>query len=257
MLIAHGITDTGRVRKSNEDALFWSVELGLFVVADGMGGHNAGEVASQLAVDTLRAFIEKTEADADSTMPYGLDTRISADGNRLATAIRLANTHVFHTSESRPDYSGMGTTVVAALVRDEVATFAGVGDSRLYSWLGGDLIQLTEDDSWVARIRREHPDVTDEMIASNPMRHVLTNVIGGNADTPVDIAERTLQDRELLMLCSDGLYGPLEGDALGGLMPREAGDQDLEALATRLVTAALDAGSRDNVTVLLVQYRAG
>jgi PPM family protein phosphatase len=256
MLIAHGITDTGRVRKANEDAIFWSVDLGLFVVADGMGGHNAGEVASQLAVETLRGFIVKTEEDTDSTMPYGLDMRMSSDGNRLATAIRLANTHVFQTSQSRPDYSGMGTTVVAALVRDRVATFAGVGDSRIYSWLGGDLTQLTEDDSWVTRIRRDHPAVTDEMIASNPMRHVLTNVIGANADTPVDVGERTLEDGELLVLCSDGLYGPLEGDALRELLPQEAGGVDLEALAARLVTAALDGGSRDNVTVLLVQYRA-
>jgi PPM family protein phosphatase len=257
MLTAYGITDTGRVRKANEDALFWSVELGLFVVADGMGGHNAGEVASQLAVDTLRAFIVKSDQDAESTMPYGLDARMSSDGNRLATAIRLANTHVFQTSQSRPDYSGMGTTVIAALVRDGVATFAGVGDSRLYSWLDGELTPLTEDDSWVARIRREYPAVTDEMIASNPLRHVLTNVIGANADTPVDVGQRTLQDGELLMLCSDGLYGPLEGGPLRGLLPARAGDVDLEALTARLVTAALDAGSRDNVTALLVHYRAG
>lgn len=257
MLTAHGITDTGRVRKSNEDALFWSLDLGLFVVADGMGGHNAGEVASQLTVDTIQDFIVKTRADTECTMPFGIDTRLSWHGNRLSTAIRLANTHVHHTGLTSPECSGMGTTVAAALVLDGHMTYAGVGDSRIYSWLDGELTQLTVDDSWITRIRAEHPDITDEMIAANPLRHVLTNVIGANDDTPVTIGERALADGELLLLCSDGLYGPLEGDALPGLLPRSPDVADLAALAGQVVTAALDAGSRDNVTLLLVQYRAG
>jgi PPM family protein phosphatase len=250
MLTAYGITDTGRVRQTNEDALFWSVDLGLFIVADGMGGHNAGEVASQLAVDTLRDCIMKSEAVAASA-PSGAD----ADGSladRLETGIQLANTHVFNASQTNPDYSGMGTTVVAALVRGDALTYAGVGDSRVYSYLDGTLTQLTVDDSWVTRIRAEHPDITDEMIASNPLRHVLTNVIGAHADTPVDVDERTLTDGELLLLCSDGVYGPLEGDTLRALLAEPV---DLRVMAERMITAALDAGSRDNVTVLLVRYQ--
>lgn len=254
MLTAYGLTDRGRVRQTNEDALFWDAGLGIFVVADGMGGHNAGEVASQLAVDTVRDFLVKTEHDSDATMPFGIDVRLSAQGNRLATAIRLANTHVFHAAQTNPIYAGMGTTIAAALVRDAELTYAGVGDSRVYAYREKELTQLTVDDSWVARIRAEHPGITDEMLASNRLRNVLTNVIGANAETPVEVGERPLQDGDLLLLCSDGMYGPLESSGAIAALMAESGD--LPSLAERLVTAALDAGSRDNVTVLLVQFRA-
>jgi PPM family protein phosphatase len=253
MLTAHGITDKGRVRKANEDALYWSVDLGIFIVADGMGGHNAGEIASQLAVDTLQDFITRSGRDADITMPFGIDPTLSLDANRLGTAVRLANTHVFNASQTNPAYAGMGTTIAAALVRDDVMSYAGVGDSRVYSYFDGELTQLTVDDSWVTRIRAEHPDITDEMVAANPLRHVLTNVIGANADTAVVVQERRLRDGELLLLCSDGVCGPLDSSAMSALLSQPA---DLPTLADRLLTAALDAGSRDNVTVLLVSFRA-
>jgi serine/threonine protein phosphatase PrpC len=252
MLAAHGITDTGRVRKSNEDALYWSTELGLFIVADGMGGHNAGEVASQLTVDTIRDYIVRGESDPDTTMPFGIDPALSIEANRVATAIRLANTHVFSTSEANPSYSGMGTTVCVVLIRGDRMTFAGVGDSRIYSWLNGSLRQLTLDDSWVERIRAEHPDISEDALASNPLRHVLTNVIGAKPDTEVRVEERTLADGEVLMLCSDGLYGPLDTASLTALMNKTG---PLETRAQAMLVAALDGGSRDNATVLLVEYR--
>jgi serine/threonine protein phosphatase PrpC len=151
MLSAHGVTDTGRVRTTNEDALFWDVGLGLFVIADGMGGHNAGEVASQLCVDIVREFIAKSETDTDATMPYGVNAQLSQEGNRVATALKLANATVFATSQANPSYSGMGTTAAVAVIRDGRLTFAGIGDSRIYSWLNGQLTQLTQDDSWVER----------------------------------------------------------------------------------------------------------
>lgn len=253
MLSAHGITDTGRVRSSNEDALFWSTALGLFIVADGMGGHNAGEVASQLTVDTIRDYIARAETDPDTTMPFGIDPALSMTGNRVATAIRLANTHVFSTSEANPAYAGMGTTVCVALIREDRMTFAGVGDSRIYSWLNGTLTQLTQDDSWVERLRAEHPHLSEDDLASNPLRHVLTNVIGARPDTDVRVEERTLTNGELLLLCSDGLYGPLDTATLTACLRKET---PLDVKAQELLLAALDAGSRDNATVLLVQYHA-
>lgn len=253
MLAAHGVTDTGRVRKINEDALFWSLELGLFLVADGMGGHNAGEVASQLAVETIRDFIAKSAADADATMPFGIDPRLSDDGNRVATAIRLANANVFNAAEANPAYAGMGTTAAMALVKDDRATFAGVGDSRIYSLLDSELTQLTLDDSWVERIRAENPGITEDVLQANPLRHVLTNVVGARPETEVRVQERTMSDGELLLLCSDGLYGPLQTDVLRSLM---AEPLDVQTKARKLLTAALDAGSRDNVTALIIEYRA-
>src|SRR5688500_6605728 len=253
MLSAYGLTDTGRVRKTNEDAMFWDLGLGLFVVADGMGGHNAGEVASQLCVDVVREFLNKSETDSDATMPYGVNAELSHVGNRVATALKLANATVFATSQANPSYSGMGTTVAVAVIRGDTLTFAGVGDSRIYSWLNGELTQLTQDDSWVARMKAENPGISQEALDSTPLRHVLTNVIGANPETAVRVHERRLAEGEVLLMCSDGLYGPLDTPSLAGLM---AEPTDLEQKAQKLLLSALDAGSRDNATVLLVEYRA-
>jgi serine/threonine protein phosphatase PrpC len=253
MLSAHGVTDTGRVRTTNEDALFWDVGLGLFVIADGMGGHNAGEVASQLCVDVVREFIAKSETDTEATMPYGVNAQLSQEGNRVATALKLANATVFATSQANPSYSGMGTTAAVAVIRDGRLTFAGIGDSRIYSWLNGQLTQLTQDDSWVERMKLEHPGISQAVLDSTPLRHVLTNVIGANPETVVRVQERRLEDGEVLIICSDGLYGPLDGAPLAALMAEPA---SLEQKAQKLLLSALDAGSRDNATVLLVQFRS-
>ena len=116
MLRAHGISDLGTTRKTNEDSLFSDETLGLFVVADGMGGHAAGEVASRLAVEAVEGFIRRSQADREFSWPYGIDASLGYDGNRLRTAISLANRRVFRAAESHDDYTGMGSTVVAALV---------------------------------------------------------------------------------------------------------------------------------------------
>lgn len=253
MISAFGVTDTGRVRKTNEDALFWDLSLGLFIVADGMGGHNAGEVASQLCVDVVREFMSKSEIDSDATMPYGVNAELSQIGNRVATALKLANATVYATSQANPSYSGMGTTATVAVIRGDMLTFAGVGDSRIYSWLDGRLAQLTQDDSWVERMKAENPGISQEALDSTPLRHVLTNVIGANPETVVRVNDRRLVSGEVLLLCSDGLYGPLDGPSLEALM---AEPTNLEEKAQKLLLAALDAGSRDNATVLLVEYRA-
>ena len=253
MLSAYGVTDTGRVRQTNEDALFWDMGLGLFIVADGMGGHNAGEVASQLCVDVVREFLSKSETDSDATMPYGVNAELSHVGNRIATALKLANATVFATSQANPSYSGMGTTATVAVIRGDTLTFAGVGDSRIYSWSNGELTQLTQDDSWVERMKAENPGISQEALDSTPLRHVLTNVIGANPETAVHVHERRLHDGEVLLMCSDGLYGPLDGPTLKALM---AEPTNLEQKAQKLLVSALDAGSRDNATVLLVEYRA-
>jgi serine/threonine protein phosphatase PrpC len=146
LLSAHGATHPGR-RASNEDALLVDAGLGLFLVADGMGGHKAGEVAARLTIETIHEFIAHSGDARDLTWPYGVRPELSVDGNRLRTAVRLANTRVLDVSEDRAEYAGMGTTVVAALAREHRLTFVGVGDSRVYLWRRGALAQLTEDDS--------------------------------------------------------------------------------------------------------------
>jgi len=149
MISSHGQTDTGRRRTLNEDAI--SAHDNLFIVCDGMGGRKAGEVASQLALDVIAAFVKRSGEDPEITWPYGFSRDASFDGNRLRTAIKLANRAVFRKAASSEDYTGMGTTVAATIIskkRPHMMTYAHVGDSRLYLIRAGVILQLTRDDSW-------------------------------------------------------------------------------------------------------------
>jgi PPM family protein phosphatase len=254
MITAHGITHPGQVRPANEDALHWSIAEGVFVVADGMGGHQAGEVASQLAIETVRTFLETSRADSDLTWPYGFNPEVSYNANRLLTAVRLANRRIFHAGEEQPQHAGMGTTIVAGIIEQGHLAFCSVGDSRLYLFgADGSLAQLSHDDSWVATVLAHEPGMDEAALAQHPMRHVLTNVVGARDETEVEVGERTLADGDLLLLCSDGLHGTI-GDA--GLRAAVAAGGDVVAIAERLVNAALEKHASDNVTALVVQYHA-
>jgi protein phosphatase len=251
MLAAHGITHVGLVRKLNEDAMFWDIGLGVFIVADGMGGHSAGEVAAQLAVETVRGFVVRTQEPDDCTWPYGIDPSLSLNGNRLMTAMKLANARIFKTSEAREAYTGMGTTTVAALVEDGQVTFSGVGDSRIYSFRDGRIEQLTQDDSWVAEVLSKDPGMTPEALVDNPLRNVLTNVVGAREQTTVEVGSRTLSNGEMLMFCSDGLHGLVDDPTIAAIM---GASSDLTVIAEQLIGQALEKGGRDNVTALVVKY---
>jgi protein phosphatase len=250
---AFGVTDAGRVRKSNEDTFLAEPALRLFAVADGMGGHNAGEVASRLAVEALGGFIRRSAADTDFSWPYGLDRTLSFDANRLRTAILLANRRVFRAAENTDDYNGMGTTLVAMLIDGGRVSVGHAGDSRLYHFSKGQLDQVTRDDSWAASILAQDPSLKAEDIARHPMRNVLTNVIGARDGVEVHLADRDLRGGDVLLLCTDGLHGSLDTAAIAGIL---ASARDPESAARTLVTAALDRGSRDNVTALVVRYEA-
>ena len=249
-LTAYGVTHPGRVRPNNEDALLWDAPGGLFVVADGMGGHQAGEVASRMAVETVQSFLEASRGDHDLTWPFGFDPAISMNANRLVTAVRLANRKVFQAGEDKPDLAGMGTTIVVALVDGETLTFCGVGDSRIYLLSGSVLQQITHDDSWVATVLARDPEFDRAQLAHHPMRHVLTNVLGAREDTDVEVGERPLRKGEQLLLCSDGLYGGLDDAAMQILLSSPGG---LNELGDRLVATSLERGGTDNITVVLVR----
>lgn len=251
MFTAHGASHPGKVRKINEDSWRVDPDLGVFLVADGMGGHNAGEVASEMAVETILSFMRRTYEGDDVTWPYGIDPKLSFEGNRMMTAIRLGNRRVFKAAESRDELSGMGTTVVSAMVDGDRLVFAGVGDSRIYLFTGGHLIQLTRDDSWVATLRAGDP--SGDLAAKHPMRHVLTNVVGAREHVDLDVLERPLADGDMLLLCSDGLHGELEDETIAAIMKEGAG---VEATAEKLVNAALDKRAPDNITALVVKYSA-
>lgn len=253
MIRAFGVSDAGRVRKTNEDKFVSDPRIGLFAVADGMGGHKAGEVAAQLAIEAITGFLSRSDKDYDVTWPYGIDDNLSFDGNRLRTAIFLANRKVFRAAESSDDYGGMGTTVVGVLVSGRHASIGSVGDSRVYLLANRRLEQITTDDSWAATILSQDPNMRAEDIAQHPMRNVLTNVLGGRPTVDVHVTERVLVGGEVLLLCSDGVHGVLEPEAIRDVLE---GTHDENAAAQKIVDMALDAGSRDNVTALVIRYEA-
>lgn len=244
-LQAFGVTEVGPVRRTNEDCFVCDGDLRLFVVADGMGGHAAGEVAARIAVESIVNFIRRSHETADFSWPYGIDPNLSYDGNRLKTAVALANRRIHRMAESHDDYLGMGTTAVCALLSDTQLTVAHVGDSRLYVLAGTELTALTEDDSWAATVLG-----SKAAEAGSAIRHVLTNVLGARPDTQVHLLERERRAGEALLLCSDGLHGAVPHEQLTAIMsaPGDAAGQ-----AQQLVDAALACGSRDNITAVVVR----
>jgi protein phosphatase len=232
-LAAHGVTHPGR-RTTNEDAFLVDPQRGLFVIADGMGGHNAGEVASSLAVKTIGEFL------ADGT-PASL--------NVLDEALRLANDHILTVAGEKPDYTGMGTTVAAVYVRDREAFYAHAGDSRVYLWHNGELTQLTRDDSWVAAAMNGVRDDARE-IEQHPMRHVLTKVVGLRPELQPSVAECPFVVGDVLLLCSDGVHGAVSDERLEKLL---ASRKAVEAVAESVVREALAHGATDNVTAIVVR----
>ena len=250
MLRAYGVTDKGRVRPVNEDC--WAVDdsSNLCVVADGMGGHNAGEVAARIAVDAVVQFLA-SDSTAVADWPFGFDPSLSYAGNRLRTAIHLAHVQVLRAAVASNQYSGMGTTVVAAVVDGNRLSVGHVGDSRLYLLAGDRIRQLTHDDSWMASQLAADPAADMTHLLDHPMRHALTNVVGGSRNTDVHVVEEILRGGELLLLSTDGVHGELEDDRIEQLM-LDSGD--LKAAAAGLVAAALARGSRDNCTAVVARY---
>jgi protein phosphatase len=240
------------VRRTNEDAWFTDEALGLLVVADGMGGHAAGEVASRLAVEAVVGFIRRTSEDDEHSWPYGIDSHLSLNANRLRTAVHLANRRVFREAESHDDYTGMGTTIVAALLAHGVLSIAHVGDSRLYHAANGQLLQLTIDDSWAATVLGQNP-LDSASVEHHAMRHVLTNVLGARDQTDIHIQERPVAAGELLLLCTDGLHGSMDDRLIHEVLRRH---ETVERTAEALVRTALGQGSRDNVTALVATWEA-
>jgi serine/threonine protein phosphatase PrpC len=243
-------THAGSVRATNEDVVLWDPDLGLAAVADGMGGHNAGEIASRMAVDAVQSFLKQTAAAGDDiTWPFGFDPALSFSANRLRTAIKLANVRV-HRAAEEPDYTGMGTTIVAALVEGSRVTYSGVGDSRIYVWRGSEIVQLTADDSWIVLLQKES-GLAPSAFVRHPMRHVLTSVIGARADVTVTVQDRLLVDGETLVLCTDGLHGALPDSMISDALRAEP---DLERAAAALVETAVRSDGSDNVSILLARH---
>ncbi len=246
-----GLSDRGLRRHHNEDEFLVRDDLGLYVVADGMGGHAAGEVAADLAVHEVERVVDGTRAFDGDTWPDDWNTRLSVNGNRLVRAIVSAHRKVTGAVEGDAGLRGMGATIVAALAdtrRGEV-TIAHVGDSRAYLHRSGSTDLLTSDHSWV------HEQVvagllSEEAARNHPLKNVVTRALGGSQEPAVDIAERSLRAADLFLLCSDGLNTMLSDDEIGALL---ASGGKLAEIGNRLVADANRRGGVDNITVILLR----
>jgi protein phosphatase len=251
VLRARGITDKGRVRATNEDCFAVDEALQLLVVADGLGGHNAGEVASHLVVDSVVDHVRTASNGGPHEWPYGFDHARTEMANVLRSAVHAANMRILEAALNSNDLAGMGTTVVAAVIRRGILSVTHVGDSRAYVLANGSLRRLTQDDSWVADVLANDPTADPVALQNHPMRNALTNVVGTQPRTEVHITEEPLQGGELIVLTTDGVHGVLNDSQIEQLL-NAARDQQLGA--SSLVEAAMFRGSRDNVTAVVAQY---
>jgi protein phosphatase len=236
---AFAVSDKGCVRSNNEDYCLIEPELGLYVLADGMGGAKAGERASRLAVDTVAEIVHSAPR---------LDSQV------LLRAVEEANRRVLAASRSDPELEGMGTTLVAALDLSDGFAIASVGDSRAYVLDDAGFRAITDDQTWVNEVGRPL-GLDEESLRNHPMRHVLTMAIGASAPLSVNYYSVPLRPGALVLLSSDGLHGVLEPAYLEEIL-RRARSGDLEEGCRELVAAAKEAGGPDNVTVVLVRKSA-
>lgn len=240
-------SDIGRIRLVNEDRA-WAALLPsgvtAAIVADGMGGHQAGDVASQLAVDTFREAMQSVRSDMTAEQAK----------TALCQAILQANEAVFDLASKHDHYRNMGTTVVAALLFEGSAVIGHIGDSRAYKVRDGGLIRLTEDHTLVNELAKSG-QISPEEAANHPRRNVLTRALGTDREVEVDLKGFFWKPGDLLLLCSDGLYTMVSEEEMRDTMTAE--DLDLEGKADRLIELALEAGGDDNVTVLLIEYESG
>jgi protein phosphatase len=244
-------TDPGLRRTSNEDSYSTRADVGLFVVADGMGGHVAGEVASRVAVEAIEAFIEETAgADKNRTWPFPFDPALSLEANRLKAAFRLANRRIASAIADSQDLRGMATTASAVLVGRTSASVGHVGDSRVYVLRQGKLAQITHDHSWVEEQVRAGT-LTPSAARQHPWRNVVTRALSGGEDPEVDVTEVTPVPGERYLLCSDGLFGVVADERIAEILS-QAG-VTLEGISRALVDAANQAGGPDNITALILE----
>ncbi len=241
-----GFTDPGKVRKNNEDNYWVDEEAGLLIVADGMGGHAAGEVASQMAVDVIREQVSRGLKTGKIPAVGQKPPHLSERAHLLTAALHMANEMIFAAAERQADKRGMGTTIVAALVDAASFAVAHVGDSRLYLYRAGGLRQITRDHSLVAE-QVAKGLMTEAEAEKSEIKNVLTRALGISPSVEIDADEYPLKPDDVLMLCSDGLCRMADdaviADALSGL-------NNPSEMCHNLVQLAVERGGKDNVTVV-------
>jgi len=245
-----GQTDVGRKRSHNEDNFAIFAEYGLYVVADGMGGHASGEIASKMAVDTLREFFASTADDPERTWPYKMDRAKGYEENRLITGIKLSNLRIYEQAQRSAKQRGMGTTLVALFAVEDGIYLAHVGDSRVYRVRTGSIEQLTEDHSLLNDYKKMKR-LTEEEIANFPHKNVIVRALGMKDTVKVDTRFEQPRAGDTLLLCSDGLCGPVTDEEILNVIQST---QDLPEVTKRLIDAANENGGPDNVTCVVARW---
>lgn len=249
-LTCGALTDVGRKRAHNEDTYFSDAALGIFVVADGMGGHAAGELASKTATDNIEEFVRRYHEDPSITWPFGFDKRLNAETNAMVTGIRVGNIAIYNLQQERAELQGMGTTVACIQITDDLTVaFAHVGDSRVYRLRKGEFEQCTRDHSWVNE-QLTRGLITEEEAKNHRFRNVITRALGYKTDMPIDVKIEQAQLGDTYLLCSDGLNGMITDDQMSLLLQTTP---DLQECAQKLIDAANAEGGIDNITVIVVR----
>jgi protein phosphatase len=244
-------TDPGLKRTHNEDFFSLIEDEQLFMVADGMGGHACGEVASKMAADVVKEFYVRSKDD-DATWPYKMDKALGYLENRLVVGVKLANQRIFEAAARDMRLKGMGTTVVMGQVSGDKLYVAHVGDSRCYRVRGDVVKQVTRDHSLLEDYKDARPDMSDEEQRKFPHKNVITRALGMREVVQVDVHAEDIEDGDVFLFCSDGLSGMVEDKRIGQTVK---GAGDLEQAVANLVEAANQAGGNDNITVLALECR--
>ena len=248
-----GNTNVGMKRTANEDSLYLIPSQNLYMVADGMGGHASGEVASQLAVETVAKFYQETAEDEEITWPFKMDKDKEYQENRLITGVKLANRQIFESAAEQPRLKGMGTTIVLTHFSNGGVYVVHVGDSRVYRVRGSQLTQVTEDHSLLNDYIKMK-ELTAEEIENFPHKNVIVRALGMKETVQVDSMFEIPQNRDIYLLCSDGLSGMIDDDTI--LQTVVEFREDLEACCNKLIERANANGGTDNVTVVLGEFVA-
>jgi PPM family protein phosphatase len=247
-ITAAALSDPGCKREHNEDRLWMNVDSGLFVLADGMGGERCGEVAAELAIRAVKEYLAQTERSDSGVWPFGFDFDLDPAENFVINAVRLANREVWEACQTRPECEGMGSTISVLLLHEGVAAIGNIGDSRVYLCRDGTLQQLTRDDALVVALV-EAGQITAEQAKTHPLRNLLTLSLGNAKDVTVRSLRVRLQAGDRLLLCTDGLHGPVNDIEIKKTI--ESPDEP-QLVTTKLVEMAKRRGGEDNISCIVV-----
>jgi PPM family protein phosphatase len=238
---AAGCTDRGRVRPIDEDAFLVDDEVGLYAVADGVGGNRAGEVASRIAVDVAGSLLRTALSGGAASDPPRLREEI-------VSAFRHADSRIHETARSEEEFQGMATTLVLAIVANSFAWIAHIGDSRAYLRRSGELTRLTEDHSVIARLERDNPSLDVAIWKQSPLAHMLLRCLGKNSDSTPEIRDLALEPGDRLLLCCDGLTDMVPDKSITRILETRLP----EDACRELIDAANAAGGKDNITAVVI-----